>query len=1291
MPGQATAAEAARPYVPRLLLEWLAESPERTSRTVDGTVAFVDISGFTRLSERLARQGRVGAEVLSETIGTCFERLLDVAYDNGAGLLKFGGDALLLLFTGPGHESNACRAAFEMQARLRATGVVECFGTRVVLRMSIGVHSGAFDVFLVGASHRELIIAGPAASETVRLEAAAGAGEILVSPATAAALPPGVLGGCKGPGMLLRRAPAGRPPGRSDLAEQPDVDVRDCLPVALRQHLVTGAVECEHKAVTVAFVHFDGTDALLADAGAQAMAAELHRLVQDVQRAADRYGVCFLGSDVDQDGGKLLLASGAPVSRGRDEELLLLALREVLADDRVLDLRVGVHAGHVFAGEIGPSYRRTYTVMGDAVNLAARVMAHAAAGELLATEDVLARTAVAFDTRPLEPFRVKGKSAPVRAAAVGQVRDRTGATATTCPPLVGRTAELLVLRTGLASATSGRGRLVALVGEAGIGKSRLVDELVALAADMRVVRVGCQPYDALTPWSALGSLLRGALALPGDVTAEEVGRVLLKLLAERAPELLAWAPLLAAPLGAALAPTPEIDRLDAEARRRRMQDTCAQLLALLLRTPTVIVVEDAQWMDDPTGELIRHLSHDLADRPWLVCVTRRDVPSGFWPVPGPDIEVLRPAPLAGVALVELAEALSEARPLAPHELAALTERSGGNPLFLMELVATAATSCGTSVLPDSLEAVVVARLDCLPAADRSLLRRLSVLGSSFEHALACDVLAGSLPAANDPAWQRLDEFVFKDGGRLRFRQALLRDGAYETLPFRLRRELHAAVGEALEQTLEQADEAAHTAGLLSLHFFHARCYDKAWRYAQVAAEQARAEYANVEAADLYGRALAAAEQQGRPAAERAAVLESLGDVRCRLGEFPAAAAAYRAAHRLVPQDPVTEARLLLKQGTTRQRTGRFRAAAKWLARAQRAVADVDGQEAARARAQVAVAFASLAKDEGRWSRVVTWATRCIDEAEQAQDKDALAHAYSLIDTALLVLGRIEQVGYGDRALALYLELDDLWGQGVVLNNLGAKAYWRGQWDDAVALYERSQAAWLQIGDSVNAAISMANIGEIRCDQGRLDEAEALLTRAQRIWTAAGDRASMAFAASNLGRLAARDGRFEQAATLLAAAAADFTASGARGELLEVDVRVAESLVLQGRYAEARPRIARAALQDAGTTPRAAGQHAPALRRLAGWCHLGTGDLQGARVALETSLTAGRERGADYEIALTLQALHALALHDGCDPGTAAQESARLLAGLGVVRVSEPPRVPLPRVPPLAAAPRLSPA
>src|SRR5262245_34212652 len=324
-------AEILRPYLPRLTIRWLAEDPDSNYRVVEGSMVFVDISGFTKMSERLARHGKVGAEEVTDVLGAVFAKLLAVAYGEDGSLLKFGGDALLLWFVGDGHAIRAATAAHGMRATLRGIGKLDTTAGKVVLRLSVGVNSGAFHFFLVGESHRELIVTGPAASRTVDMESTATAGEILLSTDTAAELPDTTLGQPKGDGILLRRGPSALSFARDQL-EVPiaSVDVAGCIPLALREHLLSGFTDPEHRIATVAFVHFDGVDAMTDEQGPDVVAKGLHELVSVAQRAVEEHGVTFLGTDIDHDGGKIILVAGAPLARGDDEGRMLLAVRAIL-------------------------------------------------------------------------------------------------------------------------------------------------------------------------------------------------------------------------------------------------------------------------------------------------------------------------------------------------------------------------------------------------------------------------------------------------------------------------------------------------------------------------------------------------------------------------------------------------------------------------------------------------------------------------------------------------------------------------------------------------------------------------------------------------------------------------------------------------------------------------------------------------------------------------------------------------------------------------------------------------
>ncbi len=420
-------------YVARILQQHLVEDADARCWTSQGSAAFVDVSGFTSLSERLARKGREGAEQITEAIGGSFESILQVAYDNGGSLLKFGGDALLLWFAEAGHVERACRAALLMRRTLRVVGRIEVPGAKVTLRMAQSVHSGEFHFFAVGASHIELLPTGPGWSRLVAMEQAAEAGEILLSHDVATLLPSRCLGERKGPGVLLQR----EPPGDSEklpLRPRPPMSyetIARCLSPAIRAHVQGGGGMSEHRAVTIAFIRFEGTDALIERSGAHAAAEALQRLLGVVGSAAEEQEVTFLGSDVDIDGGKLILTAGAPRTLGDDEERMLLVLRRIADTDLPLPVRIGVHRGSVFAGDIGPFYRRTYTVMGDAVNLAARLMATAERGQVYATASVLDHSDTVFETTELGTDYSQGQGA----AGAGMVdRARQGIPNTASDP-----------------------------------------------------------------------------------------------------------------------------------------------------------------------------------------------------------------------------------------------------------------------------------------------------------------------------------------------------------------------------------------------------------------------------------------------------------------------------------------------------------------------------------------------------------------------------------------------------------------------------------------------------------------------------------------------------------------------------------------------------------------------------------------------------------------------------------------------------------------------------------------
>jgi tetratricopeptide (TPR) repeat protein len=857
---------------------------------------------------------------------------------------------------------------------------------------------------------------------------------------------------------------------------------------------------------------------------------------------------------------------------------------------------------------------------------------------------------------------VKGKSAPVRAVEVGTPRERVQVDPALLP-LVGRDSELDILQRAWDEAAAGRGGVVVVGGEPGIGKSRLVAELRSRVA-ARQLAVVCDQYAATTAYWAARQLLRQALGCPVDDDAA-VRRALLEAFAGPAAHLAPWSPLVGMVAGVELAMTDEVADLDDRFRRSRLEQAVVAVLASLLPEPTLFVIDDAHWVDEASAALLASAVPQVGGAPWLVVASRREQARGFHPPEGGNVRLLELTPLAAGAATALAEVLAEdVGSLDPATVDALVSRSGGNPLFLAELM-SGARRAGTEALPESLEGLILARIDALTPDDRSLLRRLSVLGHVFSTDLARAVLGELVPAPDDVRWRSLEEFVDVTREGLAFRHGLLMEGAYNSLPFRVRESLHASVGDTIERSA--GADVTDQAEVLSLHFFKAKRYPQAWRYSRLAAERAVGVYANAEAATFYERAIESARRVGSgECGELLAMLERLGDLRRRMGEPAAAESAFAQARRLAAGDPIVLARLLLKQAGVRQHEGAHAQALRWLHRADDLVRELDGGPATEQRARIAVARASIAKDRHRGREVVRWCEAAIREAARIGDKAIEAHASFLLDHAHVTLGRPDLATNSVRALALYEEIGDLWGQGTVSNNLGGHAYWNGRWEEAAALYERALTAFTRIGDVGSVAAAFVNIGEIRSDQGRVDEAAELFRQSLAIWQRAGDRASVAFVLSNIGRLATRREDFVTARAQLAEARNLAEAVQLPADVLEADLRLLECSCHAG---EAEHTLSAGALLADRVQPGTI--QAAMLHRLLGFAELALGRAGPARVRLTESLTHADAADAPYERGLTLRALAYCDAADGIDPIPRLTDAEQVLTRLGVVAVDEP--------------------
>lgn len=1120
------------PFVPRLSVEWQSRFGDSTWAEIDGSMVFIDLSGFTALSERLSRLGREGAEEITRVIDETFADLLQAAYRRGGGLLKFGGDALLLFFEDDEHAPRACRAAYEMRACLRDRGPAVTAAGKATLRMSTGVHSGRFHFFLVGGAHRELLVTGPSATCVVDMEGAASAGQIVISAATAAQLPAAAVGREAAPGVLLRVPPEC---AEFDVPLVRTDDVEEMIPVALRAAIASGVTEPEHRLAAVAFVHFDGVDAMVRDDGPAAVAERLDAMVRSLQDAIGQHDLCFLSSDLDHDGGKVIVTAGVPRSHEDDEDRLLRAVVSAVHATTAIPLRAGLHRGTLFAGAIGPAYRRTFTVMGDTVNTAARVMAHAKAGQILATPDLLARSTLAVRRTDLPPFAAKGKAAALHAAAVLSVeRAASEPQAAEDVPLVGRDPLIDEALSSLADANS-----LELRGPAGVGKSRLLREIARRLEQPKTFLI-TDAHASGAPLQPLAGLLRTALGLDEGADADALRAACSRTRSDADGAF----------LGRALGlPLDETNAADLSPQQLRSMTN--RVLASVLDDANLLsgtwIVHDAQWLDDDSRSFLNHLATRVRPDGWtLLCASRAG-----GRVPGAaQVEV---PPLHPEDAERLAMLIGAGR-VTPNLVRTLCGLAEGNPLFLIELTRHAATS-GTTELPDTVENVAAAAIDRLPTAARRQLRELAVLGDRIPMDLATAVV-GDIELGD------LVDFVEWERGQLRFRQHVYQEAAYAGLSYRERRRLHST---AADRLLDDRDADRHT---LVRHLHAAQRWDETWHTASSVGWQAATSLAVQQAIELFARADEAAMNLSPRPAGHAAVVAELGRFHSVTGSPALAKKLFARARRLAGQDDIESLlRVFVVEAVLRTSLGELTSAVRWSNRGLRLIeklaepppsVSMQKVRLLQQRGIVEVNRAATAKAEADFRSSLAVATEIGDLPGQA-------HAYNW----LVQICRLTRAGdaehYAERAIALYREAGAEWAVGNVLSNLGNYLRAVGRWDEAVAAFDEAADRLNAVDAMLGVAVVANNAGELLADQGRWDEALGKFETAERTLAAMG-HVYAHVASGGLSRVRACLGDHDAAEPALEVAEAALRAAGLVSYAAEAGLRRAESMLLRGAVA-----------------------------------------------------------------------------------------------------------------------------
>ncbi len=1221
-------------------------------RRVDAALLFIDVTGFTRLTERLARHGPEGAEELTEIIDGVLDSQIEVVAGLDGDVVAFGGDALLALFEGPRREHRAVGAAVAAQAALEPFRRVTSTAGGSSIRASMGIETGPVDLVLAGFP-TELAVVGGTVSTTLAMEARAPAGGIRVGPAATRALwsdrRRGAAGVLLGPDLLAAaRWPVPQAPPGPLLGDPPRP------PPAVFEHFADA--EPEHRRVGVGFLAVGGLDAIAADDPFR-LAADLDDVIRATQAACERHGVALWGTDVAVDGIKLILVSGAPVASGDHVDRMLAAVHDAV-ESTSLPVRAGVQAGRVFMSEVGGRSRRTWTVLGDPVNVAARLAALASEGGVLTTTTALAGTRAPWATTPPTPTTVKGRREPVDLVEVthpGTRDDLTPEAAThgptSGPALLGARADELARL--LAALEDDLGEPVEVVGPAGIGKTHLVDaaltHLTTQQPHRRVVRVHATTYASNSSFLALRDPLR--LLVTGRGSDE---RTTARALAERLlavdRDLEPWLALIGEVWRVPWPESPEVEALDPAFRSAVRLRHAMAALHILLPADALVVVEDGHWLDAGSAELVR----SLGQGPWQVLLTRR--PSDHEVLAdGPSCLVLEP--------LSADEALALVRAAAPglvwRDVDEVVEHAEGNPLFLHELAVKRAGNDEAEELPATVQELFASRIDALPVHERTSLRQASVLG-----ARAPEPLVRALVGAGVGALAGLLDFVDHHAV---FRHDLLRQAAYEGLPYRVRRSLHAQVVDLI-LTDQVAVEREERADLLSFHSHQAGRYADSWRWSREAATAARARGSSTEAMRLLARAETAHRAApGLTADGLREVLVDLAQVAEMCGSAEAALAALRRAARL-PQSDCEAAEISLNRGRVLQRSDSVPRARRAYRTGLRRVRDVDTPDAAAIRARALALDGTALLDEGKADRAIPVLERAAALAEEIRNAEIEALARTYLVWALMDVETPEVAWpYADRALAATQRSGDRQLHAVALALAGGLAR-ADDFDAAISFYARSREERLAIGDHRGAAIPTHNQGLVHLDRGELDPAERLIRETLEVWRPAGFLLGVTFATMNLASVMLARNRPEPSRTLLDEAEALIEDAGLGGARVELQLRRVHWELVFGSASEALAKI------DSFRATFGSGidRYLVAVFQLhAATAHCKLGSLAAARSELDDCIALCREIRSQMTLGMALR-LRAAAFASAEDE----REATAVLEDLGVLTTDQwldPPR------------------
>lgn len=925
----------------------------------------------------------------------------------------------------------------------------------------------------------------------------------------------------------------------------------------------------ERRVVAVLFADAVGFTRLSVSLDAESMFNLINDLLTRLVACVEHYG--GLVDKFTGDG--LMAVFGAPIAHENDVELAVRAALDMqqaaaefapIAQAQLgapLKLRIGINCGPAVAGILGTQTQGAYTVIGETVNLAARLESMAEPGQILISREVYREVRRLFMFGPQVELAVKGMDEPVTTYTVLGTSQAIHGTTRGIPAVgevyLGRQQEMQCLRTLLDSFMQDqRGRVVIVTGEAGIGKSQLVARWLSETdrETLRIWRGRALPHPLETGYGVFRSAL-----LDGIRQTEANGAEIPNLHASLRPYLQR---LLGQPLDA-----PDETRLQHLAPEQINQLTVLAirewLLAFARSKPLIVVLDDFHWADELSHDALQSLSTIINQANLLLCVIARtqDKPPLDLSRLDPDLCLeLTVPPLSSEEAHKLFSTYVDVEGFPPNVIKNLLERAEGNPFFIQEFVRMLIEQEALELrqgkwrivpsmaieeveLPTSLRTLMLARVDRLPGNLQQLLRDASVIGLQFSLRLIQEVERRlGRTSVIRPMLERLVDLGLleprlvdgEDG--YAFTHILTQEIIYQNILHQDRVELHRIVAQSHETCYRDELEAQTEA--LALHYDRAREREKALTYMLRAGDRARQRHANREAVQYYSRALQLSQLVAEASTERWHAAVHLADVYQLMGDYDEAIALYQAILE-EPWQPPAEARAdaMVRLGRACDKGGDLDRARAWLEEAVRTL-DTAAAPAPAIEADIYNTLGWITLRNGDLPTARTLLERAASLVEDTKHYDVLSSILNRLGAVYYSQGDWDMaMAVVQRALEIRERSGDVIGMARSLNNLGILKRDSGDWSGALQAFQRCLSSMEAIGDAEGVAIAHTNLANVHIDLGNWEQAESHLRHSYDIAQRIGNPYERAQASMNLGRLFLRKGAWDEAGKYLDAALA----------------------------------------------------------------------------------------------------------------------------------------------------------